>query len=223
MDRASGPADPLHMKTKAARQLSLAGALVALATAGLITFPAAAQANPGGGAGRMYGDPAAAAPFWRRQADNRACALVAVADVVGEITGNEPTEGEVKAVASNTPNSAGTGPIFNGNGTDPWDVAVLLGHYGIATNRGQFTIGTLAPELGAGHKVLAAVNGETLWNQPGDHAHEDHFVVVTGIDTAANVVHLNDPGVDYGRDEVVPFAVFEASWATGAHFAVIAK
>lgn len=77
--------------------------------------------------------------------------------------------------------------------------------------------------MGAGRKVLAAVNGETLWNQPGDHAHEDHFVVVTGIDTGAGVVHLNDSGVDYGRDEVVPFAVFEASWATSSHFAVIAK
>ena len=211
------------MTTKASKQLGLAGALLTLATGSVLAFPAAAQADPGSGAGRMYGDPAAAAPFWRRQADNRACALVAVADVVGEITGTEPSEDEVKAVAANTPNSAGTGPIFNGNGTDPWDVAVLLGHYGIATNRGQFTIGTLAPELGAGHKVLAAVNGETLWNQPGDHAHEDHVVVVTGIDTAANVVHLNDPGVDLGRDEVVPLAVFEASWATGAQSAVIAK
>lgn len=211
------------MMTNASKQLGFVGALVTLATASVIVFPVAAQANPGGDGARMYGNPAAAAPFWRRQHDNMACAEVAVADVVGEITGNEPTEDEVKAVAANTPNSAGTGPIFNGHGTDPWDVAVLLGHYGIATNRGQFTIGTLAPELGAGRKVLAAVNGETLWNQPGDHAHEDHFVVVTGIDTAANVVHLNDPGVDFGRDEVVPFAVFEASWATGAHFAVIAK
>ncbi|MDP7703734.1 C39 family peptidase [Mycobacterium sp. TY815] len=209
------------MKTKASKQLGLAGALLTLATASVIAFPAAAQANPGGA--RMYGDPAAAAPFWRRQHDNMACAEVAVADVVGQLTGNEPSEDEVKAVAANTPNSAGTGPIFNGNGTDPWDVAVLLGHYGIPSVRGQFTIGALAPELGAGRKVLAAVNGETLWNQPGDHAHEDHFVVVTGIDTGANVVHLNDSGVDYGRDEVVPFSVFEASWATSGHFAVIAK
>jgi len=211
------------MMTKAAKHFGFAGALATLATASLVAYPSVAQANPGGDGARMYGNPAAAAPFWRRQHDNMACAEVAVADVVGEITGNEPTEDEVKAVAANTPNSAGTGPIFNGNGTDPWDVAVLLGHYGIPSVRGQFTIGTLAPELGAGRKVLAAVNGETLWNQPGDHAHEDHFVVVTGIDTGAGVVHLNDSGVDYGRDEVVPFAVFEASWATSSHFAVIAK
>ncbi|MCQ4363088.1 MULTISPECIES: C39 family peptidase [Mycobacterium] len=211
------------MTTKASKQLGLVGALLTLATASVIALPAAAQANPGGGAGQMYGNPAAAAPFWRRQHDNMACAEVAVADVVGEITGNQPSEDEVKAVAANTPNSAGTGPIFNGNGTDPWDVAVLLGHYGIPAVRGQFTIGTLAPELGAGRKVLAAVNGPILWNQGGDRTHENHFVVVTGIDTGANVVHLNDPGVDNGRDEVVPFGVFEASWATGAHFAVIAK
>lgn len=211
------------MMTKAAKRLGLVGTLVTLATASVITYPPAAQANPGGGAGRMYGDPAAAAPFWRRQHDNMACAEVAVADVVGQITGNEPSEDEVKAVAENTPNSAGSGPIFRGDGTDPWDVPVLLGHYGIATVRGQFSIGTLAPELGAGRKVLAAVNGEILWNQGGNRSREDHFVVVTGIDTGAGVVHLNDSGIDSGRDEVVPFAVFEASWATSNHFAVVAK
>ena len=211
------------MMTKASKQLGFAGALVTLATASVIAYPIAAQANPGGDAGRMYGDPAAAAPFWRRQHGSD-CAEVAVADVVGELTGNEPDEDEVKAVAQNTPSSVGPGPICKpGDGTDNRDIAVLLGHYGIPTIMGQFTIGALAPELGAGRKVIAAVNGETLWNQRGDHAHEDHFVVVTGIDTGANVVHLNDSGVDFGRDEVVPFAVFEASWATSDHFAVVAK
>ena len=46
------------MTTKASKQLGLAGALLSLATASVMAFPAAAQANPGGGAGRMYGDPA---------------------------------------------------------------------------------------------------------------------------------------------------------------------
>jgi len=37
-------------------------------------------------------------------------------------------------------------------------------------------------------------------------------VVVTGVDTAAGIVHLNDPGSEDGRDEQVPIDVFIRSW-----------
>ncbi|MHA7651544.1 C39 family peptidase [Mycobacterium sp. ML4] len=210
------------MTMKAANQLGFAGALVTLAAASVIAYPVAAQANPGRDGARMYGDPTAAAPFWRRQ-HGLDCAEVAVADVVGELTGNQPSEDEVRALSENTPSSVRPGPIFQNGGTDNRDIPILLGHYGIATVMGLFTIGSLAPELGAGRKVIAGVNGETLWNQRGDRTHENHFVVVTGIDTGAGVVHLNDSGIDWGRDEVIPMAVFEASWATSNHFAVVAK
>jgi hypothetical protein len=38
--------------------------------------------------------------------------------------------------------------------------------------------------------------------------------VVTGVDTAAGVVHLNDSGIEEGRDEQVPIDVFARSWAS---------
>jgi hypothetical protein len=46
-------------------------------------------------------------------------------------------------------------------------------------------------------------------------------VVVTGIDSATGMVHLNDSGIDNGRDEQVPVAEFEQSWAASHNFTVI--
>ena len=40
-------------------------------------------------------------------------------------------------------------------------------------------------------------------------------MVVTGVDTAAGIVHLNDSGSEQGRDEQVPIDVFIRSWDGG--------
>ena len=54
-----------------------------LATAG--TGLASADPN-----GQMHGNPTAAAPYWRYQ-HQQDCGLMAVADVVGQLAGREPT------------------------------------------------------------------------------------------------------------------------------------
>ncbi|CNL22119.1 putative secreted protein [Mycobacterium tuberculosis] len=46
-------------------------------------------------------------------------------------------------------------------------------------------------------------------------------MVVTGIDTRAGMVHLNDTGSSVGRDEQVSVATFEQAWATSNNFAVV--
>lgn len=51
----------------------------------------------------------------------------------------------------------------------------------------------------------------------------NHFVVVTGIDTKAGVVHLNDSGIIAGRDEQVSIATFEQAWAPNHNSAVVTK
>jgi len=48
-------------------------------------------------------------------------------------------------------------------------------------------------------------------------------VVVTGIDTNAGVVHLNDSGVKAGRNEQVSLATFQQAWGTSSNFAIITK
>ena len=48
-------------------------------------------------------------------------------------------------------------------------------------------------------------------NKDGD-PEANHAVVVTGVDTARGLVHLNDSGSRKGRDEMVPIDVFVRSW-----------
>lgn len=169
----------------------------------------------------MYGDPAAAAPFWRPQHSSD-CGEMAVADVVGQITGREPTERQITSLAKGTPSIAGAGPVYHrSGGTDIRNLPVLLAHYGVQSSLRQETIGELEQDLAQQHKVIAAVNAQTLWNSPGNRTVDNHVVVVTGIDTDAGMVHLNDSGIRTGRDEQVSLPVFETAWATSNKLAVV--
>jgi hypothetical protein len=169
----------------------------------------------------MYGDPAAAAPFWRLQHSGD-CGEMAVADVVGQITGYEPTERQINSLAKNTPSVAGAGPVYHRRGgTDMSDLPELLVHYGIQSSLGQPTIGRLEQDLAQRHKVIVALNAETIWNTRGNRNVDNHVVVVTGVDTKAGVVHLNDSGIRSGRDEQVSLTTFDKAWATSHNLAVV--
>jgi hypothetical protein len=171
----------------------------------------------------MYGQPAVAAAFWREQHASD-CAEMAVADVVGQITGREPSEEQITTLAETTPSTAGPGPIWKPTEfTDIRDLPILLWHYGIRADNVQTDIGVLKQKLGAGHKVVAILNAETIWNRPGKRDAGNHFVVVTGIDTRSGVVHLNDSAINTGRDEKVPIATFEEAWAPNYHSAIVTQ
>ncbi|WP_082994610.1 hypothetical protein [Mycobacterium sp. 1245801.1] len=171
----------------------------------------------------MYGDPVAAATYWREQHASD-CGEMVVADVVGEITGREPSEQQMIALAENTPSTAGHKPIWTPTGTtDIADLPVLLWHYWIRAENIQTDTAAVARKLGGNHKVIAILNAETIWNRPGKRNFANHFVVVTGIDSKAGVVHLNDSGISTGRDEQVPIAVFEQAWAPNYNSAIVTK
>ena len=78
----------------------------------------------------------------------------------------------------------------------------------------------LEQDLANGDKVIVGVNSELIWGEPVEDKTPDgkpesnHAVVVTGVDTKAGIVHLNDPGSEAGRDEKVPIDVFGTSWAS---------
>jgi hypothetical protein len=209
-----------------------AASLIASAAGSLRAAPGPGPASIGNGDRQVaalsagseagtYGDPAAAAPFWRLQHSSD-CAEMAVADVVGQLTGREPTERQVTSLARKTPSVAGAGPIYRRrSGTDIANLPVLLAHYGVQSSLQQSSIGDLEQDLAQHHKVIAAVNAQSIWNTAGDRSDDNHVVVVTGIDTTAGVVHLNDSGIKTGRNERVPLATFERSWATGQNLAVV--
>jgi hypothetical protein len=191
-------------------------------------------------AGGMYGDPAAAAPYWREQSYDD-CALMATADVIGQETGHQISEQEIIAAAHTLPSRSHPGPIYtlpkdmndpvnSGDGTDPRDLPVLMAHYGVTavlTNKSDAPttgvatgMAALKHYLAGGRKVIVEVNGELVWGEPvqakdkNGEPTSDHAVVVTGVDAVNGTVHLNDSGTATGRDETVSIELFAKSWAT---------
>lgn len=187
----------------------------------------------------MYGDPTAAAAFWKPQTYDD-CALMAAADVIGEVTGRPVSEQEIIALAQKLPSQSHPGSIYtvpkntndpnSGQGTSPDDLPLLLAHYGVAaklTNTSDAPTTGLATGmpalkqyLGSGRKVIVEVNGEMIWGQPVDakdrngQPTSDHAVVVTGIDVVNSQVHMNDSGADDGANETVSLDLFTKAWAT---------
>ena len=198
-------------------------AAAALTVMACIAAVSVAHADPNG---QMCGDPDAAAPYWRYQ-HQPDCGLMAVADVVGQITGREPPQGSIQLRGMFTKSTAHTGAVYHFDGTSPEDLVVLLQQFGIDS---QLTTGntmtTLEQDLASGHKVIASLNAETIWNTPtdsNDRTAPDHAVVVTGVDTRTDVVHLNDSGVPTGRDEQIPLATFTQAWATSNNQLIVTQ
>ena len=172
---------------------------------------------------KMYGDPSAAAPYWRQQHASD-CGEMAVADVVGQITGHELAEQRITALAQITPSTARPGPIWKPPAnTDIRDLPVLLAHYGIQADNIQTNLNALEQDLAQKRKVIVILNAETIWNRPGKRNAANHFVVVTGIDATAGVVHLNDSGIVNGRDEQVLISTFQQAWAPNYNSAIVTK
>jgi hypothetical protein len=211
----------------AARRAGLAALLGASATATVIGFAGAAHAAPGTPVPNanpvvgMYGNPAAAAPYWNLQHYGD-CGLMATADVVGQITHHEPTEQQIIALAENTPSKVHAGPIATPThlNANIGDFPVLLAHYGIHATTSHSNLQSLERALGGGQKVEVTVNSETLTNRGHKSSSPDHEVVVIGVDTQHGVVHINNswPG---GRDYKVSIATFEAAWLPGGAWATI--
>jgi hypothetical protein len=217
------------LTTKGAAARHIVALLCVTAATSSITWAAAAHAAPGPPVPDadhkvgMYGDPAAAAPYWRQQHASD-CGEMAVADLVGEITGRQPTERQITSVAQNTSGATGSGPIWKPPGnTDIRDLPLLLWHYWISADNVQTNTNGLEQDLAEKRKVIVLLNAETIWNRPGNRGSANHFVVVTGIDTGAGVVHLNDSGIKTGRDEQVAIATFERAWAPNYNSAVVTK
>ena len=198
-------------------------------TAGVTTLLVAAAIGLAGVAradGQMYGDPEAAAPYWRYQ-HQQDCGLMAVADVVGQLTGREPSQIGMELRGVFTKSESHRGDVYHFDGTSPQDMVLLLQKHGIESDltTGN-SMGTLEQDLAGGHKVIAALNAETIWNYPagdGDRTTPDHAVVVTGVDTGANVVHVNDSGTPHGSNEQIPLATFSQAWRTSDDLLIVTQ
>jgi Peptidase_C39 like family len=198
-------------------------------TAGMTALLVAAGIGLAGVAhadGQMYGDPEAAAPYWRYQ-HQQDCGLMAVADVVGQLTGREPSQIGMELRGVFTKSESHRGDVYHFDGTSPQDMVLLLQKHGIESDltTGN-SMGTLEQDLAGGHKVIAALNAETIWNYPpgdGDRTTPDHAVVVTGVDTGTNTIHVNDSGTPNGRDEQIPMATFSQAWTASDDLLIVTQ
>jgi Peptidase_C39 like family len=184
----------------------------------------------------VYGDPEAAAKYWQQQSLEDNCGLASVADVVGEVTGHSPTEQQIIKLAQSTPSSIRNGPIYlptgdpghegDEGGIDMADTVVLLDHYGIKSHMTydkhpeEVGLPKLEEYLGANRKIIAWVNSGTILGSNDQRTAPDHFLVVTGIDTNNETVHLNDPYADYANTKV-SIGKFMTAWKIGQESIVI--
>jgi peptidase C39-like protein len=209
-------------------------------TSSPVTATSGTQGNPpttaGAAASGVYGDPDAAAKYWVQQSTEDTCGLASVADVVGQVTGNAVTEAQVIKVAQHTPSVIRDGPIYlptgdpghetEKGGIDAADTVVLLEHYGVKSrmtydkNPDEVTLSALEQYLGANRKLIAWVNGGTILDSSDQRKTADHLLVVTGIDTNNETVHLNDPYADHG-DTKVSITRFMTAWKTGQQTVIV--
>ena len=198
--------------------------------------PPATTATAKTAADGVYGDPDAAAKYWVQQSLEDTCGLASVADVVGEVTGNPPTETQIIKLAQNTPSVIRDGPIYlptgdpghetEKGGIDMADTVVLLEHYGIKsqmiydTEPDKTGLPALEQYLGAGRKVIAWVNGGTILDSDDQRSAPDHLLVVTGIDTNNETVHLNDPYAEHANTKV-SIKRFMTAWKVGQKSIVV--
>jgi hypothetical protein len=140
------------------------------------------------------------------------------------LTTREPSEQQIDAEAERTPSKWAPGPIWSPPGhTNIRDLPALFAYHWINSEYVHTATDALERDLAGDRKIIALLNAETIWNRPGRRDLANHFVVVTGIDTKAGVVHLNDSGIPDGRDEQIPISTFERAWAPYHNAAIVTK
>jgi hypothetical protein len=204
------------------RSLLRSGALAVVAALTIGLGQGTALADPSGSSSGVYGDPAAAAPYWQAQSLEDNCGAMSVADIVGQLTGTRPTEAQILMVAEQTPSEVNPGTKIykpNDGGISVGDLPTLFKHYGITSVNSDTSgpdatgLNALEQYLGAGRKVIAFVNYAIVEDSSDQRTAADHFVVVTGVDTGKNIVHLNDPAADEANTTLsVP--AFMKAWDT---------
>ncbi|OBI93480.1 hypothetical protein [Mycobacterium sp. 1245805.9] len=228
----------------AAKIATVAKTFAFAVAAGAVALGLAAPADAASEA--VYGDPVAAGRYWHQQQYDD-CVLMSSADVIGQITGESPSEAAIIAKAHSMPSTVHGGPIYtkpanlddpnSGAGASVEDIPALLAHYRVAAvvidrddravNGIRSGLAGIKQALGGGHKVIVSVNAEIIWREPVDAKDKsgnpvsDHAVVVTGVDVSRGIVHLNDSGIAEGRDEQVPMELFVKAWDTSDELMVV--
>lgn len=203
---------------------TLAASIASLALAFGAVAPAWAT-----GTMTVYGTDQPASSYWFHQ--NGLDCEEASAELVIRLTGHgyynqQTVENWAQGAGIYVP---GKGSLWSGEPT-------ILKHYGVPNvSEGSHSITTVENYLASGQYVIAAVDGEEIWNKyfgwtvQADPGVQDHAVlvaqVVTNTDTSDdwnNYVLLIDTGNPQGSYERVPLSTFKDAWSKSGYQVTVA-
>lgn len=198
-----------------------------------------------------FGNYAANKQYWIYQGQLQSCVLMAVAGVIGQLTGTMPTEEAILDLARSTASdSVADEMIFEGDGQVPGmhygtfyvDAVKLLNKYGLNADMSQYTKGQgdlalddLKGALSDGQGVIVSVNNQTIYNgylskylgknlfTINGIAEGNHGVIVLAVDVTKNLVYLNDSAVKDGQGFPVPLDKFMTAWQASRYTMVTAE
>ncbi|MGU3502383.1 hypothetical protein [Mycobacterium sp. C31M] len=191
----------------------------------------------------VYGDPEAATRYWVAQSEGD-CGLMATRMVIGEITGDPPTEREIIDLAADTPSECSPGePVYDesfdpadggiGHGTCTTDLILLFDQFDIDTDYTNDDVAAdggpdtgmdaLLDYLNDGRQAIVCVNSKIIWDTEGDRTTCGHLITVAAVDVPNDTVYLGDSGGEDTEGETVSTDTFEAAWATGGHELLITQ
>lgn len=206
--------------------------------AATLAATAVTLAGPASAASSVHGDAEAGSRNWSVQQYDNDCGLMSLAHLIGYLTGDTPSEEEIIAEAAAVPSVIHDGPVYVkpggsdlSEGLSPIDAVPLAERYGVdvvftwdenSDETGWETgMPALKRYLDSSGAVVATVDADVLWDNPVGGL-GPHSVMVTEIDDANGIVHLNDSGREGGADEQFSIDTFEAAWEAGGHQLIIA-
>lgn len=177
----------------------------------------------------LIGNPSAAMSVWHHQEKNNTCAVVCQEFVLDQVVSKDSphwNENQLYQFA-----------LQNGwfhNGTTQQDMSKLLEAVHIPVrHEEQATLDDMANHLMQGEKVIVAINGDKIWQNPDQSLMDlngtipgqgaNHAVMVIGIDNQDPnhpKIILNDPGSPNGCGNAVPAAQFLHAWDASNRYMV---
>lgn len=166
----------------------------------------------------IHGDPMAEIEYHQAQPGPVDCVPTSISMVLSELTGETVPASAVIATAHEM-------GVMTESGMYPEGAVDLLSEFGVEAEVETGTIEDLTAAMDAGEEVVVALDAADLYygsGGPFDPGLEmGHAVVITGIDTEAGVIYVNDPGFTDGAGVAIPVDDFLDGWADADNVMIV--
>jgi hypothetical protein len=185
----------------------------------------------------VIGNPADKEGYFLYQGRTNRCVLMSTAMVIGQLLGADkmPTAQQITDEAATTASTVTPGAKIYDPKADTYvkyaDALALLEEHGITATSTQYSKGqgatalaNIKAALSAGESVIVTVNANIAWGRaaPGGVVSANHAITVLGIDTAKNIVYVNDSASQNGMGIAMKMDVFMGAWAPNEYQTITA-